>query len=276
MDEKKNKVVRRAVAWISGTVLLTAFLLFWIHVTEGEARYAPEYPKVDISGYLKREKLTEEDYQLLYQQTGLSSLAVDALRAEGREEEMLALQERFFAEAEICCERDFLLYNEVLELEQQTEIMPALEDGDILITFNSHFLGWRNGHAAIVIDAAKGKTLEAISLGTESAILSVSSWEDRPSFAVLRLSGASREKRAAIADYAKGNLVKQPYRLTAGIFGEMGKGTSAGTNCSHLVWQAYNEFGYNLDSDGGIIVTPKDLYESSLLEVVQVYGMKPM
>ena len=32
-------------------------------------------------------------------------------------------------------------------------------------------------------------------------------------------------------------------------------------------------FGYDLDSDGGRLVTSADLLHSDLLEVVQVYGM---
>lgn len=314
MSDKKRKVVRRAVAWIAGIALLAVFLLFWTHGTEEGARYVPEYAKVDISIYLEQENLTDREYQLLYRQTGLSPLAIDALWKDGRQKEMLGIQERFFAEAEVCCEQEFLLFNEVLKETRATDaandalpaksagrakaaeaaeaygrydsvndFMPVLEDGDILITFNSHFLGWRNGHAAIVVDAEKGKTVEALSLGTDSAILSINSWNDCPSFAVLRLTGASKEERQAIAVYAKENLVQQPYRLTAGIvagildeFAEQEQAALSGTNCSHLVRQAYLEFGYDLDSDGGVIVTPKDLYESPMLEVVQVYGMKPM
>ena len=32
---------------------------------------------------------------------------------------------------------------------------------------------------------------------------------------------------------------------------------------------------YDLDSNGGRLVTVKDLWESDLLEIVQVYGMEP-
>ena len=33
--------------------------------------------------------------------------------------------------------------------------------------------------------------------------------------------------------------------------------------------------GYDLDSDGGFVVTPDDLYHSDLLELVQIYGIPP-
>ena len=45
-----------------------------------------------------------------------------------------------------------------------------------------------------------------------------------------------------------------------------------GTQCAHLVWLAYAAYGYDIDSNGGLIVTPKDIAESELFEVVQIYG----
>lgn len=205
----------------------------------------------------------------------------------------------FFAKVEVNCEGDFGLFGETLERPAEiVTVIPVLEDGDILITFNSHFLGWRNGHAAIVIDADKGRTLEALTLGQNSSVRSVESWENRPAFAVLRLRDATVEKRAEIADYAEDNLEELPYRLTAGMWdwtsvlrktedyramevpvaeaeGITETASLTGTHCAHLIWYAYDKFGYNLDSDGGLIVTPRDLYDSPLLEIVQVYGMKP-
>lgn len=289
MKKWKCRVVVKVMTAIA---LLGGILYFWICVAEAEVHYTPDYPEEDIIPYLEKEALTEEEYHILYRQTGLSRIAVDTLQKENRienevenrkqnriEEIMLALQKRFFAEVEIDCECDSLIFREVLKTQDtelqlsdtNTAIMPVLENGDILITFNTHFLGWRNGHAAIVVDAEKGLTLEALTLGRDSAVLSLKSWAARPSFAVLRLAEASKEQRAEIAAYAEEALVQLPYHLTAGI----GGGEISGTQCAHLVWCAYQKFGYDLDSDGGWIVTPKDLYESPLLEVIQLYGMKP-
>ena len=47
------------------------------------------------------------------------------------------------------------------------------------------------------------------------------------------------------------------------------------TSCAHLVWEAYQSTGLDLDSDGGKIVTVKDLANSEYLDVVQVYGVDP-
>ena len=49
-----------------------------------------------------------------------------------------------------------------------------------------------------------------------------------------------------------------------------------GTNCSHLVWQAYYNAGYDIDTDGGPVCTSRDISMSDLLEVVQVYGFDPV
>jgi len=126
-------------------------------------------------------------------------------------------------------------------------------------------------------------TLEAISLGHDSTIRSLRSWTEWPSFVVLRLTELSKRERAVVADYAERNLKQIPYSLTAGMWDEEAEELAedlqegealGGTQCAHLIWYAYNHFGYDLDSNGGMLVTPKDLYESSLLEMVQVYGVK--
>ena len=46
-----------------------------------------------------------------------------------------------------------------------------------------------------------------------------------------------------------------------------------GAHCSYLIWYAWNRFGYDLDSDGGRLVTCDDILNSPLVEIVQVYGL---
>ena len=60
------------------------------------------------------------------------------------------------------------------------------------------------------------------------------------------------------------------------LFPAYGAEIAEKTHCAHLVWYAYRSYGYDLDGDGGRIVTPKDLSKSSLLEPVQVVGVSPM
>lgn len=41
-------------------------------VVENSARFVPSYEKLDLTPYLEKETLSEEDYELLYHQTGLT------------------------------------------------------------------------------------------------------------------------------------------------------------------------------------------------------------
>lgn len=297
---RKRKHKRRRL-WLSGITAIVFLLILWNGTAEMQARITPDYPKEELESTLDKQVLSEADYELLFRQTGLGPLAVDELKKEGRENAIFSMQDAFFSQLPIQCKANSIISREerVVDVSQKGELLPCLEDGDILITFNSHVLGWRNGHAALVVDAEKGLTLEARVLGTDSAIMSIKHWERYPSFAVLRLKDADGQRRAEIASYARENLVNVPYRLSAGwrdgIFSAVAQPPSlqetravgnlseddakqvgtvvTGTHCSHLVWYAYLCFGYDLDSDGGLLVTPRDLYESEWLDTVQLYGM---
>lgn len=256
-----------------GVASIGAFLYVWTVSVEGAAHYTPDYPKRSLDKILDKELLTGEDYDILFRQTGLGKVAVDAIRRSGRSHEIKMVQEIYFEPVRVCCEANSLISREervVCDGRDVQTMIPVVEEGDILITFNSHAFGWRCGHAAIVVDAEKRLTLEARVLGTDSAIMSMSHWQQYPSFAILRLKGVSKEERKKVADYAMKNLTDVPYQLTAGFFGD----ELVGTQCAHLVWYAYKSVAYDLDSDGGRLVTPKDLFESEYLEIVQLYGMK--
>lgn len=257
-------------------------LILWQESAEGQVRTKPEYPKENIDFLVDKVSLEQGDYEKLFQQTGLSPAAVDFLRTNNRQRELPELQNLFFADLEVKCEKNTIITCEERIEEVKAPIkdrgrvqIPYLENGDILITFNCHALGWRNGHAAMIVDADERLSLEARVLGTNSSIASMAHWERYPSFAVLRLKGASKEQRSEVAAYAAENLNDVPYRLEAGILERTKEGSTmvSGTHCAHLIWYAYKNFGFDLDSDGGVIVTPRDLYESPLLEVVQIYGM---
>lgn len=263
-----------------GVGLSGVFLSLWTTMAEKEAHYTPDYPMENLEEYLKKEELTREEYTLLFQQTGLGRAAVDELRRNGNLAIVKELQQDFFEEVQVCCEANTIISREELldcvSRASPVEI-PIVEEGDILITFNCHVLGWRVGHAGIVVDAEDRLTLEARVLGSDSAVLSLEHWRSYPSFAVLRLRGIGKEKRQEIAEYARTHLEALPYQLTAGLLptADRSKTEEAipGTQCAHLVWYAYKQYGYELDSDGGSIVTPRDLFDSPLLEVVQIYGM---
>lgn len=146
--------------------------------------------------------------------------------------------------------------------------LPELQNGDVLTTDSTHFLGWRHGHAALVVDAEHHIVIEAFCVGTVSELSYTYGWQYFPGVQVLRLK-ADRETRNQIAKYAKEHLQGIPYRLSAGVIDDKDmKGDYWGTQCAHLVWLAFYYYGYDVDGNGGWLVTPADLQKSELFEVV--------
>lgn len=170
-----------------------------------------------------------------------------------------------------CAPNSIISWEERIEdefLYRYEDRLQNLENGDILLTPCSHTFGWRNGHAAIVIDEENELTLESVVLGTPACVQSVSKWRKYPGVIVLRLKDATKEERAAIAAYAQENMLGVNYGFLSDLFG----GTTD-THCSHLIWTVYNYFGYDIDGDGGIFVTPKDISLSPQLEVIESYDV---
>lgn len=286
---------------LSAVVLtLFLFLCIWTSETIPLAHIFPTMEKANIGTLLSQAEHSETQLQLLSAQTGLHPQSIKVLLEQGRDQELLQIQHAYFSPIRIKALRTTpLTVSEVL-VDSKNNIcygMPLVDvqNGDILLTKNSRFLGWRNGHAALVVDAEEGLLLEAIMPGTNSKISSISKWSTYPSFLVLRLKEEYRKETditKQIADYAETQLVDVPYLLVAGIlqrsFSERGSTVEAagqateqtaklsktlkGTHCAHLVWYAYKQFGIDLDSDGGVIVTPFDIQNSEYLDIIQTYG----
>ena len=62
-------------------VTISLVLLTWTGMAERDAHYTPEYDMVDLAPVLQKEKskLTDEDYEVLFRQTGLGRAGVDTL-----------------------------------------------------------------------------------------------------------------------------------------------------------------------------------------------------
>ena len=276
----------RRTAYLSLALLAGIVCIFFISgsVAERSAHLSPDYSMTDLTGILSASHLTQADYKTLYYQAGLGKPAVDALLAKGDagRQEILEIQQAFFAPVQYEC-----TWNSPISKEEhaigpdgywrpETKLAP-LENGDILITKNSHIGGWRNGHAALVVDADNETTLESVVIGRNSKTQDYDKWRTFPSFLVLRLKDTPEEERETIARSAMNNLNDIPYYFPAGVLSPKYQppGSVTGPQCSHLVWLAYFHFGYDLDSDSGMIVTPKDIANSPLLEIVQIYGVDP-
>lgn len=148
------------------------------------------------------------------------------------------------------------------------EAFTDIQDGDILVTDSTYCLCFRHGHAALVVDAEQGITLEAFGIGTESEYSRLWEWRRYPHVLVLRLT-APEEVREAVVTYAKQHLVGVPYMLSPGMVDDKDMdGEYWGTQCAHLVWAAFAACGYDIDGDGGWLVTPSDFVDSGLLQII--------
>ncbi len=294
--EKAQKTLYRFTAVLLGVLVFMAALIISCliadAVCERTAHTTPSYQRADISSIAdKSGKWTDEEIRFLYRQTGLGKSALLKMKSEvvyeNNEFVPLSARLKIF--------QDALYYEGETEHELVADIskrdlmkgfsapVAPLEEGDIMINSSTHTLGFRNGHAALVLDT-EGTVLESFELGRDSSVsINGHLWfAESSNFMILRLKDpdtgeiADKDVRTEIARKAKAQLKGIPYSIVTGIFTKKDQGTSPkATHCSHLVWQAFKNAGYDIDSNGGLVVTPQDISRSPLLEVVQVYGFDP-
>ena len=261
------RLIPIALTVLSGFVF-TNYLLqtFWAHRMED---FIPDYSRISIS--------EKTDYETLFLQTGLGKSAVDRLVSQGDFDTALRLQDALFEPAETSCTSLFGWFTREDRRKADERItLVDLQPGDIILSFSTHSVGWRHGHAGLVLD--ENSVLESVSIGEVSEVVSAGHWTTYSNFVVLRVKGIDAVLGEEAASYARENLCDISYRLLSGWIGEKALETDEawfGAHCSYLVWYAWNQFGYDLDSDGGRLVTCDDILNSDLLEIVQVYGMDP-
>ena len=232
---------------------------------------AAAYADTDLSSILSKEHLTVADYELIYRCTGLTRAGVDRCLAQGEEgkDRILQVQRSFCASYGVRhTQFGFFCVNDYLD--RGIAVATAfLENGDILVTPSVRLSGLTMGHAGLVTDAEQGRVLQAIAYGWPSDIVSVREFTRRPAFMILS-PRTDAETKKAVAAYAAEELVGIPYDITAGVLSD--KNSCNSTQCAHIIWYAYAQFGLDIDGDGGLVVTPHDFAISPQLEVVQVYG----
>lgn len=276
-------MTRRIISTLCVILSFTALFFYnWLSEADRTIHNYPQKNKIMIYHWVQRRELPVPFTNAIAQQTGLGMDIVSELLAENKGFSLLSLQEAYYNPVKVVSEPSSpLTVSEFLVDEngnyREGTHFADIQKGDILITKNSRFLGWRNGHVGLVVDAKKGLVLEALMLGINTKLCSLHKWEQLPSFQVLRIkqdvTGSELENICfswLVAEYAMEKLVDIPYSLFAGI--NKKELTITDTQCAHLIWYAYKQFGIDLDSDGGIIVTPADIQSSPYLEVVQSYG----
>lgn len=256
-------------------ILISITIYDFFHAVES-VRVEP----VDLTYLAAKETLSQEDYALIFQQTGLGQVAVDELKenAEDFASELLRFQKQI--QENHSYEQTFMFFPtttaELLTDEQQRErslILPPLQTGDILITKSTKTLLYRHGHAAVITDAERGVAVEAMMLGSPSMTTSLHAWRSYATLMILRPKADEKCIEQATT-FATKQLVDVPYNLLCGVIkkDKSSMETIDSTHCSHLVWQAYQFAGVDLDSDGGWLVTPRDISVSKELALVFSYG----
>lgn len=259
--------------------LLTALFFVLLYVRHEynirQEFYLIDYEKTDISALIRSEELTEEDYDTIFRNTGVSPDSAKEFIEDGNYEALDELNDLYFEKPEI--ERIFVAHPVTVGERNVNQITPIvnLKNGDILVTFNTHTLDWRHGHCGMVVDAERGILLEHMSVGNPSCLTSVGSWGRYPAFVVLRYPDEDVAQKAT--QYAIDHLVGIDYNILAGVIkkDKSDEKVPESSHCSHIVWQAYKAVGVDIDETGGIFVTPENIAMSDKLEVLQIYGMNP-
>ncbi len=278
MTEEKSKknitkrvlIILLALLLFVGAVLGGLYMGCWYTKNFWDRRWYPDYAKEDISDVLGKGELTEEDYELLYRQTGLTKLAVDDMRdtAYGRSR-ILEVQDAFFRKYTVVHEK-FAPFT-YAEQTQGQSVLCDLQDGDILVTATTRVSWWRYGHAALVVDGENDEIAEVLAPGEVSDTTSAHTFAVLADFIVLRPK-VDPEVKAELVEYVLSDMMDVPYNITAGILSPKFKKELTGTQCAHFVWYAYKKFGIDLDSNGGMTVKPQDIFRSERVEVVQAFG----
>lgn len=233
--------------------------------------WRPDYEAVDLSELLEKEELSDEDYRTLYAQTGLTKIGIDRARAKtGGKQLICEIQENYFMEYQIINSR-FAPFICTDRIDGEAQAV-YLENGDVVVTSSTHLSGYRMGHAGLVTDGENGYVIQAMAYGEPTYVGKISDFTSRVNFMIFAPK-CDEETKQAVAEYAE-TLVGTEYSALTGIFTD--KYSANKTQCAHLVWYAYMQFGIDLDSDGGGLVTPHDLARSPQLELVQVFGFDPV
>lgn len=271
---RKNTKKRIAIVLVALLLFVASVLgalqLGVVYTERSWTHFKPDYEKIEISEILYKTELSEEDYQTLYKQTGLTKIGVDGLLAEGRRQKIISIQEYFFKEHEIY--GDHFAPFTYIEKTKGHAPFAALQDGDIIVSATTRVSWFRYGHAALVVDGRQGIIAEAFSPGSESSLNSVTTFDYLANFLILRPK-VDAEVKQRVVQFAKEELVGIPYRMTTGVFSKkFNEDSLTGSQCAHLVWYAYKKFGVDLDSTGGGVVKPQDMANSEHVEVVQAFG----
>jgi hypothetical protein len=208
------------IIFLAICIVPTLYLAIANAVIEPQAHISPKYPKTDLLPILAKSRLSDAEYRTLLFQTGLGKPAIDELRDQNPDSAQFIqrLQDYFFKDVRFICENNSPVSKEESLVDGHGNLISgtefaSLHIGDILVTKSSHTLGWRNGHSALVIDPARGLTLESVVLGTNSTVQDIRKWINYPNFMLLRLKDSAAYGPELIARSAAERLNDIPYNI---------------------------------------------------------------
>lgn len=247
---------------------------------ETNASSTPSYEAADISYLANKDTFSQKDYELLWEQTGLSKTVIDTIEnREKRNAALIAGQERLFAKADVQCTGLALFSKAELYADSKATVpLYDLQPGDVLITKSTHTLCYRHGHSALYL--GNDKLLEAAGIGLPTAVTDAAYWGSYPSGLHLRLkeSAAKTVHSDTIslgiqaANYAEKELQNDTYHLLAGAFG-IGTETDQ-TQCAYLIYAAYAHCGIEVSSRR-FPITPHSLLNGGKFEILHCWGFDP-
>lgn len=304
----KRAAIYCIVVLFSAFCMVYGSMLYTLH---SHAEQILSYKKEDIDEWIQKERvdftsLHDRDYEFLLHQTGLGRDAVDKIVRVGILEEKSAnqidqkgkieskncktiyeklskAQEKNFEIPKYVCESTSIFSSNERFKDEEGKLISQYDlvdvrPGDVLVSMSTHTLGYRHGHCGIVIN--EDKILEAVYWGKPTKICRVKRWESCPTLLQLRVSEETAEKMgltrdelgSLLADIAIFNGSDIRYSMFPNIF-NYNCDTIKRTHCSHLVWYVFDKAGIDVDSDGGLIVTPWDIARSDTFEIVQIHGL---
>ncbi len=270
------------IANISLSIFFLSIFARYRYVS-GHNHYYPDYEKTDMSKYTGRINFSDTEYYDILRQTGLGKAAVNSLKCRPDFADILIrFQSNMFKPVRYAQAGYFFATRRQYATDSFCNAVSAyelapVENGYVLVTKSSQTLGIRNGHAALVVDAANGTILEAGPYGMSSHLSDISRWRNYPTMIMLRLKAAETQKNTSLINNlindALNNLINIPYSLLPhkqNVFANI-----PSSNCSHLIWAAFMRQGIDIAPNGGFIITPRDIALSDMFEPVQLYGVNP-
>lgn len=261
---------------------MLVFALTWR--TEQQAvTFVPPW-EADLSQIAAKEELSAGDYDLLWQQTGLSKSDIDLIWVKETDiaGTLYRYQQRFLAKSAFDSEvlSGFSKTERIADRNQYYQLYD-LQEGDVLLTKSTHTLCYRHGHSGLYLGGGEEHLLEATVIGAPASLTTAAAWGGYPTGMQLRVSEAAAAKAgmsvtelgAAVAAYAQEDLRGDDYHLLSGLFG-IGVDTDA-TQCAYLIYEAYAHFGVEVSSRT-FPVTPSSLLQSGAFDLIQVWGVDPL